>query len=513
MNKINCTACGSIYVKTVGNFIFCESCDSKFEREVPQTDAQSTAPPPNVISEGFYPFTISEETCREILTNSFLHSADAPEDLALHAKITEIKRTFIPLFYIHASYRTLDGQKRGVVTANEIVNKEFANDFDLDIEQEPGWKDLNEFDDDQTLIMPIDDISTKLDSKLIQLAKDELEHDEKFNITSQPNSEVLFTPFYTGTYNYNGESYAFAIEGRGLSADIATPSCEKVKVSAPRFFKGVGFYIALICTSLMWLYTGGVMPFCNYRDTIAGTVATFSALALVLGIAIGIFRRSTFAKATESHTAEIATAVNEGGASIERALASIEKRRKKRSATRKLSNIIAALFLLAIIGMTAVTQHTTIVDMLEARRHTREVAEIQQELANEMAVLAEGLRAALDNDRIMSVEVYPDRQGRRRVRVYLDSRYLSSNRGISSRQLGDMLYQMVAYFDEPEEEMPFGRYRIVARIPGSNNNVRAAFWPAPSPGRDFGNQTRFTVRYYLSGRFDSQVNYPFPNED
>ena len=131
MEKLNCKACGSNYIRVQGNVLVCESCDSRFERTAPQPErsGQAEAPPPRetIVKEGFYPFTVEEAACEKALRKWFVAGDDMPEDLVLYAKITSLRPVFVPAYFFHVDYSANNGMNRGAVLAGVVANKQLDN--------------------------------------------------------------------------------------------------------------------------------------------------------------------------------------------------------------------------------------------------------------------------------------------------------------------------------------------------------------------------------------------------
>ncbi|MCL2588890.1 MAG: hypothetical protein FWD84_05720, partial [Oscillospiraceae bacterium] len=402
MEKLTCASCGSAYLKMEGNTLVCQSCDSRFIREPEKTrDTQGQGAPirENTFAEGISPFAFDEAECEKALQKWLISDDWAPDDILLQAKLTDVKRVYVPAYFFQIeyaanwsgtighnrveSYTNEDGSSTGTRTVTDwsvqqgVTNgigivgdiatlDERITTLPISLGREKGWTPLDQFhesdyserlpfdtDQAEALSNAVKNLSAQAEHAILQDVSADMHQNLEFELSSKRyDVEKLYFPFYLATYTYGGNSYTVALDGRNWGMGFAAdrPKCGNLKKAANSFLKIAWIpVIPVTIIGILFLIFDQVAS--RLVDAILGEIAIASLITFPIALIIGFIARGRFKKNTQAYQESVKQALNSEHADFDQLRTLERNRMKQRKRTKWVRLLLAALTLVMILAI------------------------------------------------------------------------------------------------------------------------------------------------------------------
>jgi len=293
--------------------------------------------------------------------------------------------------------------------------------------------------------------------------------------------EKLYFPFFVGTYEYKGQSYDFAIDGKDAENIFSAnkPASLNQRKATSTFYNIVWAPTLLLVLAVLAVVLFE-MSLSLLMDLIVRGAAWVSLVALPLTIIIGRIRKKRFMKWLAAQKEVVKQAVYSEAGPSQIAL-TLDRKTKKVARTSRVNNLLILVCMAAILATGPFIQG----------EHSRFV------------FAARDLEVALDVpvQNIQRIFLMSGESERVRIDIAYDQLDSEDLKG----QLADLLYQTHSFFEE--REVGFTSYHIFAVRP-DGAHVMQAQWPDPMAD----DRTNYFViwHYWADGTRRAERGLPFP---
>ena len=283
MEKISCKMCGSSDLTVKGDLIVCNSCGTKFSDDNNTKSALKEDINPTLYADLIFDFTVAEKQCSNILYQWLISGAYVPDDILQKSKLLSLKKVFLPTYLFNGSYsmnwtassgynytekyqewdkykneyvtkkRTLTDWRPSSGTVQDnfcemiVSNSKVPSNLAAFIGARATFsgKDgtpFDYFDTTNCTLLPY----TKDEDAAFDVAKKNVDK----QISSQVNNQVpgdtykdvnwsgqtshrtckVYYPAYLGSFEYDGKTYSYIIDGRNAKNIFGNKPVEKEKI-------------------------------------------------------------------------------------------------------------------------------------------------------------------------------------------------------------------------------------------------------------------------------------------
>lgn len=270
MKQLMCESCGSTDLeKQEGNYV-CNACGSKIAIE-----EEKKMNIPKEAYRAITDFSVEEKECLLSVKEWLIQSDYSPDDILVKSKIEPLKKVYIPMYIFSGDYtanwsadsgyyreetytdyekRTINGRtvtepvtkKRtvtdwqpssGTVTgtfgqfssANSEIERSLTEHLESMITLTKDYMLLSDFDTEGKNVLPYDMDEVEAFQQIKSRISEQIEDDVRNNIPGDTYKNANWTPSlshdttlqlhypaYVGTYEYDGNTYSFIVDGKNV---------------------------------------------------------------------------------------------------------------------------------------------------------------------------------------------------------------------------------------------------------------------------------------------------------